>query len=61
MELLKENHKKRKVILRTIILATGIIALFLIDGGVSILSAGVIEVVKWSHKNHDTILRIFRT
>jgi hypothetical protein len=52
----RKRINKKKFIKRSIlILGIGIIVLYLIDGGTGIITAGVIEVVKWTHKNRETV------
>ena len=49
------NKKSRKkLIVRSVILVSlGLIAIFFIDGGVSIITAGIIEAIKWAHKKPE--------
>lgn len=50
------NNTKKKVIIGSIIVAgIGLVALFLIDGGIGLLSAGVVEIVKWSSRHSASI------
>lgn len=52
----RKRINKRKFIKRSIIiLGVGIVILYLIDGGTGIITAGVVEVVKWAHRNRDAV------
>jgi hypothetical protein len=52
----RKQISKRKFIKRSIlILGIGIVVLYLIDGGTGIITAGVVEVVKWAHRNRETV------
>jgi hypothetical protein len=50
-----ENKKKKWIIGSLIVAGIGLVVLFFIDGGIGLLSAGVVEVMKWTHRHRDSI------
>lgn len=48
--IIKRKNKKRLVIGTIFFAVAGIVILFLIDGGIGIISASVVEAMKWTHK-----------
>lgn len=56
--LIKKKTKKRIVIGSLVLAVSGLVILFLIDGGIGIVSASIIEVVKWSARNRPAYLEI---
>lgn len=48
MEMTSPPKKNKRIISWIIIIGAGLFVLYLIDGGTGILSAGIIEAVKWT-------------
>jgi hypothetical protein len=49
------NNKKKVIIGSIIVAGIGLVTLFLIDGGIGLLSAGVVEIVKWTSRHSAAI------
>lgn len=52
---IKRKNRKKLVIGTMVFVAAGLVILFLIDGGIGIISASVVEAMKWTHKRVATI------
>lgn len=43
--------KKKTIIVSSILIASlGLVILFFIDGGIGLVSAGIVEVIKWANR-----------
>lgn len=47
---MKQTHQSKKIIIGTCIVIIIGVALFIIDGGAGVLTAGTVEVAKWIHR-----------